>query len=72
MAKPKTLGQIETRELVEALGERSQMALVKRLVSGAKWSGDRVEFSLILDEDQIVKLAEFMGENYSIAPFVGL
>lgn len=72
MAKPKTLGQIETRELVEALGERSQMALVKRLVSGAKWSGDRVEFSLILDEDQIVKLSEFMGENYSIAPFVGL
>lgn len=72
MAKPKQLGQIETRELVEALGERSQLALVKRLVSGAKWTGDRVEFSLILDEDQVVKLAEFMGENYNSQPFVGL
>lgn len=72
MARPKTLGQVEVREVAEALGERSQLQLVKRLVSGSKWSADRVEFSLILDDDQIVKLAEFMGENYNIAPFVML
>lgn len=72
MPKPKTLGQIELSELAEALGERSQLQLVKRLVSGSKWSGDRVEFSLILDEEQIAKLAEYMGESYNIAPFVGL
>lgn len=72
MARPKTLGQVEVREVAEALGERSQLQLVKRLVSGSKWSADRVEFSLILDDDQIVKLAEFMGENYNIAPFVRL
>ena len=72
MARPKTVGQVEVREVAEALGERSQLQLVKRLVSGSKWSADRVEFSLILDDDQIVKLAEFMGENYNIAPFVRL
>lgn len=72
MARPKTLGHLEVRELAEALGERSQLTLVKRLVSGSKWSGDRVEFSMILDEDQVGKLAEFFGENYNVAPFVGL
>lgn len=72
MARPKTLGQVEVRELAEALGERSQLQFVKRLVSGSKWSADRVEFSLILDEDQVNKVAEFFGENYNVAPFVGL
>lgn len=72
MPRPKTLGNIEVRELAEALGERSQLVLVKRLVSGAKYSADRVEFSFILDEDQLEKLCQFMGESYNIMPFVGL
>lgn len=72
MAKPKRLGQFEIRELSEALGERSQLTFVKRLISGGKWEAVRVEFSLILDEDQVSKLAEYMSENYNVEPFVGL
>lgn len=72
MPRPKTLGNIEIRELSEALGERSQLTFVKRLISGGKWEAVRVEFSLILDDDQVARLAEFMSENYNIEPFVGL
>lgn len=72
MAKPKRLGQFEIRELSEALGDRSQLTFVKRLISGGQWAAVRVEFSLILDEDQVARLAEFMSENYNIEPFVGL
>ena len=72
MAKPKQLGQFEIRELSEALGDRSQLTFVKRLISGGKWEAVRVEFSLILDDDQVARLAEFMSENYNIEPFVGL
>lgn len=72
MAKPKTLGRLELRDLSVALGERAQLTLVKRLISGAGWGSQRVEFSLILDDDQVARLVEFMGENYNVAPFVGL
>lgn len=72
MPKPKTLGQFEIRELAEALGDRSQLTFVKRLISGGKWSAVRVEFSLILDDEQVTKLAEFMSENFNVEPFVGL
>jgi hypothetical protein len=72
MAKPKLLRQVEVRELVEALGDRSQVALVKRLVSGGKWAATSVEFSLVLDDDQIDRLSVFFEENYNVAPFVGL
>lgn len=72
MPRPKTLGQFEICELAEALGERSQLTFVKRLISGGKWEAVRVEFSLILDDEQVTKLAEFMSENFNVEPFVGL
>lgn len=72
MAKPKLLRQVEVRELVEALGDRSQIALVKRLVSGGKWTATSVEFSLVLDDDQVDRLSVFFAENYNSQPFVGL
>lgn len=72
MARPKTLGEYEIRELAEALGERTKLTFVKRLISGAGWSGQRVEFSLVLSDDQVEQLAQFMAENYNIEPFVGL
>lgn len=72
MPKPKTLGEYEIRELAEALGERTKLTFVKRLISGSKWSGQRVEFSLVLSDDQVEQLAEFMSQNYNVAPFVGL
>lgn len=72
MSKPKTLGEFELRELSEALGERTKVTFVKRLISGPRWSGQRVEFSLVLSDDQVEQLAQFMSENYNVAPFVGL
>ena len=72
MAKPKLLRQIETRELAEALGDRSQIALVKRLISGGKWTATTVEFSLVLDDDQVDRLSMFFQENFNAQPFAGL
>lgn len=72
MAKPKKLGRLEIRELAAALGEREALTLVKRLVSGQGWQAQRVEFSLVLTEEQVSKLAAFMSENYSVDDFGGL
>lgn len=72
MAKPKTLGKLEVRELSEALGERDRVTLVKRLIGGQGWNAQRVEYSLVLDEEQVGKVAAFMGQTYSIDDFGGL
>lgn len=72
MPKPKTLGNVAVRELQAAFGDVEQFKLVKRLISGAGWSAQRVEFALILNEEQISRLAEFLGETYNTEPFVGL
>lgn len=72
MARPKTLGEYEIRELSEALGERTKLTFVKRLISGAGWGGQRVEFSLVLSDDQVEQLMQFMAATYNVAPFVGL
>lgn len=72
MAKPRLLRQVETRELVEALGDRSQIALVKRLISGGKWTATTVEFSLVLDDDQVDRLSEFFEQHYNEQSFAGL
>lgn len=72
MAKPRQLGEYEIRELAEALGERTKLTFVKRLISGSRWAAQRVEFSLVLSDDQVEQLAQFMSENYNVDPFVGL
>ncbi len=72
MAKPKTLGKLETHELVEALGPLTRLTLVKRLIAGQGWAAQRVEFSLVLEEDQVSQLAAFMSQSFSVDDFGGL
>lgn len=72
MAKPKTLGKLEARELVEALGPLTRLTLVKRLIAGQGWAAQRVEFSLVLEEDDVSKLASFMSQSFSVDDFGGL
>ncbi len=63
MAKPRELADVQVRDLAAALDATETMVLQRRQISGG-WTVVGYEYDLVLTQDQVLRLSEFLIEAH--------
>lgn len=63
MAKPRQLADVQVREIAAALGATEVLHLQRRQI-GDKWKVVGYEYELVLSDDQVTRLCEFLSEMH--------